>query len=306
MIEPGPYGNSGQFKRRRIVKNTTFDFRDAIFIANEDSSNAEIYPINLGSRNESDIGAINGVVVGAQPLSLTWNEVKSRYGGSAVFMRTAGMKTVKDFFAYNVEDGFAPRGGGEWLVRDSWFCGIRDDAIEADTLLDGHVENCLFESYVSFSHRPGAKADLFFYGPARLTVRRCLLKLQPQTKHKKSRFHVDGKSIGQFFKRTSVGPDKHCSVVPVVSDSILFMPQMASRGPKTMGFPHGQYNNVTLVWGGGGAYPAEIPRGITLTRDVSVWENARRDWIAANSHRFPNRSLPSRSGLVDLDIPDSD
>jgi hypothetical protein len=44
-------------------------------------------------------------------------------------------------------------------------------------------------------------------------------------------------------------------------------------------FPEGRYYNVTLVWLGRGEYPAPLPEGIELTRDVDVWNRARLEWL---------------------------
>ena len=43
--------------------------------------------------------------------------------------------------------------------------------------------------------------------------------------------------------------------------------------------------NVTLVWLGGGNYPAQIPRGVTVVTDLGVWERAREDWLTR--HGYP-------------------
>ena len=51
-------------------------------------------------------------------------------------------------------------------------------------------------------------------------------------------------------------------------------------------WPAGTYENVTLVWAGTGPYATAggcnnvLPSGVTLTTDVSVWNNAKAAWLA--------------------------
>jgi phosphatidylinositol-3-phosphatase len=48
-------------------------------------------------------------------------------------------------------------------------------------------------------------------------------------------------------------------------------------------WPAGTYDNVTFVWGSASAYPGTLPAGVTLTRDLNVWDNAKAAWLARHS-----------------------
>ncbi|MEM9283647.1 MAG: hypothetical protein AAGA96_17635, partial [Verrucomicrobiota bacterium] len=45
--------------------------------------------------------------------------------------------------------------------------------------------------------------------------------------------------------------------------------------------------NVTLIWRGPGGYPAKLPQGVTVSRDRSIWEQAREDWISRLPEHHP-------------------
>lgn len=65
-----------------------------------------------------------------------------------------------------------------------------------------------------------------------------------------------------------------------VADCVFRVDAMAASGPKPMRFPEGNYRDVTLVWLGDGEYPADLPDGVALTRDVEVWNAARTAWLS--------------------------
>ena len=46
-----------------------------------------------------------------------------------------------------------------------------------------------------------------------------------------------------------------------------------------MTFPEGTYRNVTVIWMGKGSYPAPLPQGVTISRDLELWKTARQAWI---------------------------
>jgi hypothetical protein len=51
-----------------------------------------------------------------------------------------------------------------------------------------------------------------------------------------------------------------------------------------MVWPDGTYSNVTVVLGPGfvGNYPVPLPAGVTVTRDTSIYDTARANWLAAH------------------------
>jgi hypothetical protein len=59
-------------------------------------------------------------------------------------------------------------------------------------------------------------------------------------------------------------------------------------------WPAGTYTNVTLVWTGPGSYPA-VPPGVTVSTDVSVWDNAKQAWLDAHGYGASPSPSPSPS-----------
>ena len=46
-------------------------------------------------------------------------------------------------------------------------------------------------------------------------------------------------------------------------------------------FPPGTVaHNVTVAWLGPGPFPGNVPAGVTVTTDRSVWDTARARWLA--------------------------
>ena len=198
-----------------------------------------------------------------------------------------GEKIVDGIYMDNVQDGFSPRGGGTWVLRNSHLKYVRDDFIENDGLLSGEIHNCFADGvFVFLSARPGKKSDpkmLDARTPPVVKITDTLVHLDAQPfdgdmKLKDQKYIIDGKACGQLFKWS-----RWAGTVEV-RNCIFRWDQMTSSGPTPMGFPKGTYENVTLIWLGDGDFPKPLPEGVKLSRDIKIWESAKAKWLARNSN----------------------
>lgn len=248
---------------------------------------AENYPVSIRGRGSKNIVVNGGRIIGVQPRQLTWRFMKKFYDGDGIRIEAADQKIVDRVYMENVQDGFSPRGGGTWILRNSHLKYVRDDFVENDGLLSGEIDNCLAEGvFVFLSARPGKTNDpevlkmLDAREPPVVRIRNTLAHLEPMpfdTEGENKRYIIkDGKACGQLFKWSPWGGTVE------VSNCIFRRDQMCSTGPTPMSFPDGKYENVTLIWLGEGDYPKPLPKGVKLSRDVSIWDRAREKWLREN------------------------
>jgi hypothetical protein len=246
-------------------------------------TSGEKYPVSIKGRGSRNIVVLGGRIVGEQPHEVPWRVMKRFYDGDGVRIEASGELIVDGTYVENVEDGFSPRGDGYWILRGSHMRYIRDDFVENDGLLSGEISDCLADGvYVFLSARPGRNADphaLDKRKPPVVKIRDTLVHLQPMPydgdmKLTNQRFIKGGNTCGMLFKWS-----RWAGTVDV-ADCIFRVDAMAASGPKPMRFPEGVYRSVTLVWLGDGDYPADLPDGVTFSRDVEIWNRARSTWLA--------------------------
>jgi hypothetical protein len=139
--------------------DTTYDLRGLRSVAFPKET---LYPLSFGDvRHGRPTGAvavglciIGGTVVGQQPRSLTWQQVKHSHDGDGLRVQAGGWYLVDGLRADNVEDGISPFGDG-FVGRDLYFTYIRDDCIENDAISGGVVTDSLFDGCsMGLSERP--------------------------------------------------------------------------------------------------------------------------------------------------------
>jgi hypothetical protein len=262
--------------------DTTYDLRGLRSVAFPEET---LYPLSFGDvRHGRPTGAvavglcfIGGTVVGQQPRSLTWQQVKHSHDGDGLRVQAGGWYVVDGLRVDNVEDGISPFGDG-FVGRDLYFTYIRDDCIENDAISGGVVADSLFDGCsMGLSERP-SKGFRPTPPPAAetFTLDGVLLRLQPMPRDDAP----DGFGHGQLFKWSRWANRL------VLRNSIFLVERVSMNGTKSMKFPAGTVaENVTLVWTGPGSYPAPVPAGVRVTKDRSVWDAARRAWLAR--HGYP-------------------
>jgi hypothetical protein len=261
--------------------DTTYDLRGLRSVAFPEET---LYPLSFGDvRHGRPTGAvavglcfIGGTVVGQQPRSLTWQQVKHSHDGDGLRVQAGGWYVVDGLRVDNVEDGISPFGDG-FVGRDLYFTYIRDDCIENDAISGGVVADSLFDGCsMGLSERP-SKGFRPTPPPAAetFTLDGVLLRLQPMPRDDAP----DGFGHGQLFKWSRWANRL------VLRNSIFLVERVSMNGTKSMKFPAGTVaENVTLVWTGPGSYPAPVPAGVRVTKDRSVWDAARRAWLARHGH----------------------
>jgi hypothetical protein len=276
--------HADQYKVSSPVSDGTYDIRGLVATGFPART---LYPLAFGeARHGQPVGApaqrvcvIGGKVVGQQPRSLTWQQVKQQYDGD-------GMRVVADSYvvdglqAENVEDGISLFGDG-FFGRNLYFSYIRDDCIENDAISGGYVTDSLFDGCsMGLSERPSSGFDPTPPPPGEtFTLDRVLLHIQPMPRNEDTADHLGN---GQLFKWSK------WSNRLVLKDSVFWVERVSMNGASAMGFPEGTVaHNVTLVWTGPGDYPAPVPPGVTVTKDRRVWDRARSSWLAR--HDYPQR-----------------
>jgi hypothetical protein len=91
-----------------------------------------------------------------------------------------------------------------------------------------------------------------------------------------TQYVVNGNANGPMWKMDSVQSGVNLKNVIIRQD-------LGNHECKDV-WPSGTYNNVTFVWTGSGNYPGTLPAGVTLTRDVHVWDNAKAAWLARHGY----------------------
>lgn len=303
----GPDGEThGRLELPGWSEPTLVDLRRSRFLANQDgpfasgelpktwptgdafktlgeASQDEKYPVSLKG-GPAGVCVLGGRVVGKQPRELPWRFMKKSYDGDALRIESAGPMIVDGLYSENVEDHFSPRGGGDWTIRHSRAVYLRDDFVENDGLLSGEIEDCLVDdAHVFISNRPGKRAAESAVAkkknhPPHVKVRDTLVRISPlpydgDMKLADQAHIVDGLSGGKLFKWSVAGGTVD------VRNCIFRLDMISPNGPSSMGFPPGTYVDVTLIWLGDGDYPAPLPPGVTVSRDVTIWETAREAWL---------------------------
>jgi hypothetical protein len=287
-ITQGPAGTSDRkYRWAPNANDLTLDLRKGTFLANQ----SERLPVHVINGQHTGLYSVGGRIIGQQSRELTWREVKADLDGNGLTLRGPGISTVEGMYFDNVHDAISPIDGvTKWVVKDVYAKYTRDDFVENDQLQPGVIENTLVDgTFVFLSNRPGAAGGGFSCNgrPSDpdlvVEVRNTLVWMQRQPydgdmNRDPSQDPInDGRGGGAIFKWSN------CGGRVVMSNSIILIESITATGGKAaMTFPPGKYTNVTVVWRGAGDYPAALPRGVRMTRDVTVWTKARQAWLTTH------------------------
>jgi hypothetical protein len=215
---------------------------------------------------------IGGTYVGQQPRTIAWEESKA-IGGAALRFEHEGGAYIAGLMVDNHHDGIDlrannptdPGSGDGWLFEHWYLKYIRDDAVAADDLTSGTVSDVLFDGvFVGFSAaRDGSQPNQAAGSP--IVLENVLIRLQemPSAQY--------GMDHGHLLKWSPEAPR------PIIRNSTFFIEDNAAGE-----WPPGTVlENVTLVWDpASGSAPSLDPMpGLTITTDVSVWEDAKQRWL---------------------------
>lgn len=274
-----------EYYTRSLATGTAIDARNATFIHcsqpdPSDPCTLNIYPVNLGPVGGADACWGGGAVLGRNRLDASWAEMHDPNNAGFIFENRRFI--VDGVRIDNVGDGIRPRAGAEdFVIRNAWLSYVRDDCVENDSMNAGVVDDSLFDGcYVGFSAR---NSDLTIVGSENVwTIQNTLVRLEPMPGSRESG------TLGHkgFFKWTNWGDPSSPSPKLALYNNVFMAEQQGEVDPERMGIPPGKLaacaNNV-MVWLGPGDYPAALPSCFTVTRDRTVWDQAKADWIRRHS-----------------------
>lgn len=231
------------------------------------------YPVDIRIPRDYALHWNGGLIQRTNPDDLTWRQ--SYATNSACFMWMGGDMTVEGVRIHNSHDAIrswardTPLGG--FNVRGCWISYCRDDAIEMDNLWsgDGLIHDCLVDGcYVFFSARtPSSKP------PKPVVVSDSLIRMQAQPGPTSPNQPSGVTGYGRTWKWSNRAPD-----VDVLDCIFLY-----DNADQIEGFDWPSNvrarDNVIIIWAGPGDWPGTVPPGVTISKDLSIWDEARTKWL---------------------------
>lgn len=273
----------GRYKRPFIVKGSvgnTYDLRGSLFEANP-----LMFPVLFDDPHDTCV--VGASVQGQQERNLTWSEVKSQtahiiFDGDGIgWENPTGKFVIEGAWIDNMEDGvgqpfdLVPDRSTTWSLRHVYARHIRDDMLENDGCLTGDVQDSFFDGiWTLYSGKPSKPARPLVQGSATLTIRDSLIRfvcMRDDRQNGSTCPNPDQWGAGQVFKN-----GVECNLKIKIEDSIFLIEDIKASGAD---FDPANYENVTVIWTGGGSYPGRIPSGVKFTTDKSIWDKARADWL---------------------------
>jgi hypothetical protein len=204
---------------------------------------------------------------------------------------------VKDMVITDIEDAYDPNAGGTAArtyldhVRAE---NIRDDCIENEAPVHNvYLTNSFFDGcFTAFAERPpGSQSAQDGTTKADFVVENSLIHVTPQPlgpNYCGPAGVAEGRCVphgDSWLGSYGIWKWSDHAAAHVVVRNTVFRLDMASYSScRSQQWPHGTYDNVTLVWTGPGPYATAgdctntLPPGVTLTTDTSVWDRAVDAW----------------------------
>ncbi len=276
---------------------------------NENAPDHITYPVRSDAWRAGCI--VGGRVNGNVPRSWTrdqWYNAQDgghRMGGEAfrqVLTDTPGnWLRIRGAYAEDYEDAFDPdaaRHSSTTYLQGVHAFFIRDDGIENENVPHNMVvRDSLFDGvFTAFAERPsGSTTASNGHGAFGFTVQGSLVYVRPQPlgpEYCDAGRVEQGRCKPTTRKNVWMGAygiwkwsDQAARQV-VVRNTVFRLDMPSYSSCQSQEWPDGTYENVTLVWTGKGAYrdagdcTNELPSGVRLTRDLSVWTDAKQAWLA--------------------------
>jgi len=220
---------------------------------------------------------------------------------------------IVDAYAEDYEDAYDPNGvrADSLLHLDHVQAKyIRDDCLEnegsgsPEKPLSVLITDSLFDGcFTAFAERPsGSSTAQNGTGAQTFTVEDSLVYLQPQplgpnycstTGVSRGRCLATG-TPNVWLGNYGIWKWSNQAAATVTVRNTIFRLDVASYSScSSQKWPAGTYENVTVVWTGAGPYSTAgectnvLPAGVTLTTDVSVWDDAKAAWLAGGTAPSP-------------------
>jgi hypothetical protein len=227
------------------------------------------FPVLAGNALTGGLCWAGGTIQGLWSAGTSW----SAYHSTAGMVLASPGFTLEDVQVRNYGDAIRVLDYTDnWTMRGIHVQGAHDDCVENDRLYGGLIDDALFEGcYVFLSERPGSGVEIPVDGRSKtVTIQNTLVYLQPMP----TVYRGTAPGTGPLFKWSALGSKL------VINNTIFRIDQKPNHGELNLPPGLGSCSNNTIVWLGGGAYPAPLPSCFRVVTDKSVWERAVADWKA--------------------------
>jgi hypothetical protein len=234
------------------------------------------YPIMIGGNKDGCFAG--GTVLGTSSLNATWTKLYNggKNNSASIQWTGAAAMTVDGIRIHNTWDAVRPgQNAPNFIVKNVWVSRNRDDCIENDNANTGLITDSLFDGcYVFYSSAKNVST---------VTIENTLARLQPLPGA-----HTDGPNLQPGHKAwIKGGPVNKISL----HNNVFMQEQKGNVAVRAGGIPTLKADgtpstkivscsNNVMVWTGPGEYPYYLQPGcFTVTKDRSVWDRARQNWI---------------------------
>jgi hypothetical protein len=232
---------------------------------------------------------IGGTVIGDVDDDRTWEYYHDEYNAACVKILAREWMQVRRVRCDGVEDGMKPQepsvnaNNAQFYISGTYLTNIRDDCMENDYTVGGVLYDNLWEQCnTGISERPSRDRSWRTPESETLVLDRMLIGLY-RTPHVEDGRTVMGENA--LFKWSDSGNRV------VIKCSIFKVDEVSLNGTGTMAMPPGTvvddsecpYNPSTIVWLGGGDYPAWTA-GMRVVSDPAVWDRAVAEWKARHGY----------------------
>jgi len=234
-----------------------------------------------------------GVINGSIPSIWDWATTHD-FGGGGIYIHNNGPIEWQYIRIHNVEDGIKVRetpeysNTGSWVLRDSYFTAIRDDAVENDRFEPGTVQDSLFDGvHVFISEQDETVDSNTPIGPDEddtIYVKRSYVRLYGTN---------GGDGPGRWFKW--LGNVPHHKLV--ISDSVFAIGSVPRLGWENQKIPAEVSwvgTNYILWLGAPGTYGGPKPEGVIFLEGQAAsdkWIAVRNQWLS--DHNLPTQNFPA-------------
>lgn len=239
-------------------------------------------------QDDTDVWVDAGRPIEIDPYANIVNN-ENQDGDPRIYVAPGSWAVVNGARVRNTHDGFGlfginvagNDGAGTVYMRNCWFQDIHDDALENDEWQTLYVRDCLFDRVYSLvSTRPSAAGMTGSAGSAKVVrIEDCVVQLSPFPGGHKQR--STAANHGTILKIDDNSP-RHEIINTIIRVDGPFIDSGAAQLPARQ-VANGDavtdvYQNVTIVWTGGGAYPGNIPTGCTLITDTAPHNTSVANW----------------------------
>lgn len=241
-------------------------------------------PIRIGSGGCYDHVSVSGTF----PTSTKWWQMKQCCNGAAISVDD-GPTALVNSYTYNAGvDGIRT-----WNASAVTMVGVhevytRDDCISDITHGDLVIRDSLFDGcHTGISWRSTGQKNK---KPFTIDIQDSMFYIQPEPGSSSGgscdQWVVNGKANGPMWKMDTVQSGVNLKNVIIRQD-------LGNHECKDV-WPSGSYSNVTFVWTDSKPYPGKLPAGVTMSHDVSVWDNAKAAWLAAHNGSSATKASTAR------------